>query len=82
MPLQVSAAMKECWSADFTSDALWCGRRFRTFNVVENYNRETLAVEGDFNLPAARVVRALEWIAEMRGYPLKLRLDNGPDFWR
>jgi len=68
-PLVVSAAMNECWSADFTSDALWGGRRFRTFNVVD-----------DFNLPAARVVRTLEWIAALRGYPLKLRLDNGPEF--
>lgn len=54
-PLQVSAAVNECWSADFTSDALWCGRRFRTFNVVDDYNREALAIEVDFNLPAARV---------------------------
>jgi len=79
-PLQVSTAMNECWSADFTSDALWGGRRFRTFNVVDDFNRELLAIEIDFNLPAARVVRTLEWIAALRGYPLKLRLDNGPEF--
>jgi putative transposase len=79
-PLQVSTAMNECWSADFTSDALWCGRRFHTFNVVDDYNRELLAIEVDFNLPAARVVRTREWIAALRGYPLKLRLDNGPEF--
>src|SRR4051812_35831356 len=34
----------------------------------------------DFNLPAARVVRTLEGIAALCGYPLKLRLDNGPEF--
>ena len=79
-PLQVSTAMNECWSADFTSDALWGGRRFRTFNVVDDFNRELLAIEVDFNLPAARVVRTLEWIAALRGYPRKLRLDNGPEF--
>jgi putative transposase len=33
----------------------------------------------DFNLPAARVVRTLERIAATRSYPLKLRLDNGPE---
>jgi putative transposase len=38
-----------------------------------------LAIEVDFNLPAARVVRTLERIAATRGYPLKLRLDNGPE---
>jgi putative transposase len=62
------------------SDALWGDRRFRTFNVVDDFNRELLAIEVDFNLPAQRVVRTLERIAAQRGYPLKLRLDNGPEF--
>ena len=60
--------MNECWSADFMSDALWDGRRYRTFNVVDDFNREILAIEVDFNLPAARVVRTLERIAAVRGY--------------
>ena len=38
-----------------------------------------LAIEVDFNLPAERVVRTLERIAAERGYPCKLRLDNGPE---
>jgi hypothetical protein len=28
-PLQATQTMNECWSADFMSDALWDGRRFR-----------------------------------------------------
>ena len=79
-PLAVSQAMNECWSADFMSDALWDGRRFRTFNVVDDFNREALAIVVDFSLTAERVVRELERIAAVRGYPLKLRLDNGPEF--
>jgi len=79
-PLAVSQAMNECWSADFMSDALWDGRRFRTFNVVDDFNREALAIEVDFSLTAERVVRVLERIAAVRGYPLKLRTDNGPEF--
>jgi putative transposase len=79
-PLVVSEMMNECWSADFMSDALWDDRRFRTFNVVDDFNREALAIEVDFNLPAERVVRTLDRIAASRGYPLKLRLDNGPEF--
>jgi putative transposase len=59
---------------------LWGDRRFRTFNVVDDFNRELLAIEVDFNLPAQRVVRTLDRIAAQRGYPLKLRLDNGPEF--
>ena len=78
-PLMPPEVMNACWSADFMSDALWGDRRFRTFNVVDDFNREVLAIEVDFNLPAARVVRTLERIAAERGYPLKLRLDNGPE---
>ncbi len=61
------------------SDALWGGRRFRTFNVVDDFNREALAIEVDLNLPAERVVRVLERVTLWRGYPQKLRLDNGPE---
>ncbi|KLB30779.1 transposase, partial [Xanthomonas hortorum pv. gardneri] len=68
------------WSIDFMSDALWDGRRFRTFNVIDDFSREALAIEVDLNLPAARVIRTLERIAAWRGYPAKLRLDNGPEF--
>jgi hypothetical protein len=32
------------------SDALMTGRRFRTFNVVDDHNREVLATHNLFNL--------------------------------
>ena len=50
-------------------DALVCGRRFRMFNVVDDFNREALSIEIDLNLPAQRVVRVLDRIAANRGYP-------------
>lgn len=43
-------------------------------------NREALSIEIDLNLPAQRVVRILDRIAENRGYPVMLRIDNGPEF--
>lgn len=79
-PLAVPDAINRSWSIDFMSDALWCGRRFRTFNVMDDCSREVLAVEIDLNLPAARVIRVLERIAAWRGYPAQLRMDNGPEF--
>ena len=57
-----------------------CGRRFRTFNVVDDFKREALAIEIDLGLPAQRVIRVLERVALFRGYPEKLRVDNGPEF--
>lgn len=51
------------------SDALSNGRRFRLFNVVDDFNRETLAIDVDLNIPAHRVVRILERLNAERGYP-------------
>ena len=62
---------------DFMCDSLQCGRRFRTFNLVDDFNREALAIEIDLNLPSQRVVRVLERVVAWRGYPNKLRMDNG-----
>lgn len=36
-----------CWSIDFMRDRLYSGQTFRTFNAVDDYNREALAVEVD-----------------------------------
>nr|WP_227640543.1 IS3 family transposase [Klebsiella pneumoniae] len=79
IPLVTPEAMNQSWSIDFMHDALVCGRRFRTFNVVDDFNREALAIEIDLNIPAQRVVRVLDRIVANRGYPLKMRMDNGPE---
>ena len=79
-PLSVPAALNRCWSADFMSDALGDGRRFRTFNVIDDHRREVLAIEVDLNLGSRRVLRVLDRIAEMRGLPERIRFDNGPEF--
>ncbi|MDR7097593.1 IS3 family transposase, partial [Hydrogenophaga laconesensis] len=79
-PLQAAAQPNHGWSCDFMSDALWSGRRFRTFNVIDEFNREGLRIEVDTSLPAARVIRALDELVEVRGAPLSIRLDNGPEF--
>jgi putative transposase len=62
------------------SDSLFCGRRFRTFNVIDDFNREALAIEVDVGLSAERVRRVLDRVVAWRGYPSKLRMDNGPEF--
>lgn len=69
-----------CWSIDFMSDALYTGRRFRTFNVIDDYNRESLMIEPSFSLAANRVVQLLTELCEVRGRPEMIRVDNGPEF--
>lgn len=79
-PLEVASQPNQGWSCDFMSDALWSGRRFRTFNVIDEFNREGLRIEIETSLPATRVIRALSELVEVRGAPLSIRLDNGPEF--
>lgn len=79
LPLAVSEAVNQVWSADFMQDALWDGRRFRTFNVIDDFNREALAVEIDTGISARRVIRILDQIAVWRGLPERIRFDNGPE---
>jgi len=69
-----------CWSIDFMSDALIDGRRFRTFNVIDDYNREGLIIAAGFSLSAIRVTQLLDQFAAQRGYPEMIRMDNGPEF--
>ncbi len=47
-------------SIDFMSDSLNTGRKIRTFNVIDDYNRECLCIEVDHSLPAQRVIQSLE----------------------
>ncbi len=69
-----------CWSMDFMSDALYCGRKFRMFNVIDDYNREAILAEPSYSLPASRVIDMLDMIASERGYPEIIRVDNGTEF--
>ncbi len=69
--LEAQTVVNGCWPVDFMSDALMHGQRFRTFNVLDDFSGEVLAVEVDTNLPAARIIRVLDRIAARRGYPKK-----------
>lgn len=68
------------WSMDFMSDALQSGRKLRTFNLIDDFNREVLAIEIDTSLPAERVIRVLDQVIAWRGKPKSIRVDNGPEF--
>jgi putative transposase len=79
-PLVVPTRPNETWSMDFMADQLADGRSFRTLNIIDDFNREGVAIEVDFSLPAARVIRTLEQVLEWRGKPMAIRVDNGPEY--
>jgi len=67
------------WSMDFMSDSLVNGRKFRTLNVMDDFNRELLTMEIASSIPAQRVIRTLDHLKESRGLPERIRVDNGPE---
>lgn len=69
-----------CWSVDFMSDVLSYGYKFRTFNVIDDYNREGLLIAPGSSLPANKIIILLDQAALIRGYPNMIRTDNGPEF--
>lgn len=80
LPLLVPPNHNISWSMDFMSDTLQHGHRFRTFNVVDDFNREALGIDINSSIPASRVTAYLDQIAAWRGYPERIRCDNGPEF--
>ena len=78
--LAVPDVINECWSMDFMHDQLSDGRSCRLFNVIDDFNREGLAIDVGISLPTTRVIRSLNQIIEWRGKPKKIRCNNGPEY--
>ncbi|GAB3534872.1 hypothetical protein GCM10027443_22700 [Pontibacter brevis] len=79
-PLLQQAELNRSWSMDFMSDSLASGTRFRTLNVIDDCNREALAIEIATSISSKRVIRVLEQLIDWRGKPAAIRVDNGPEF--
>jgi putative transposase len=77
--LSEPVAINQVWSMDFMSDSLGDQRRFRTFNVLVDYNRERLGIEVDFSLPSGPIICTLKQVIKWCGRSLALRCDNGPN---
>jgi putative transposase len=65
---------------DFMSDELFDGRRIRLLTLVDNFTRESLAIEVNDHIGGHKVVEVLMQIAKNRKLPGTIRVDNGPEF--
>ncbi|WP_231688270.1 DDE-type integrase/transposase/recombinase, partial [Ralstonia pseudosolanacearum] len=72
--------INEIWSMDFVSDALFDGQRLRALTVVDNYTRESLAIEVGQSLKGKDVVRVLDAVVAQHGTPQTIKVDNGTEF--
>jgi putative transposase len=80
VPLVSPTRANQMWTMDFTRDSLASGRKFRTLNLMDGYTREALSIEVDTSLPGLRVVQVLDRVAQERGFPEAIQVDNGPEF--
>lgn len=79
-PKSLVTAMNQIWSMDFVADALFDGRKLRALTVVDNYTRESLAIDVGQSLKGEDVVATLNRITATRGLPATIKADNGSEF--
>lgn len=58
------------WSMDFMRDTLWIGKPFRTFNIIDDFNREALNITVSKSITSERVVKELTELTQWRACPL------------
>ena len=80
IPMVVPQGINQCWSMDFVSDSLADGRKFRVFNLIDNYSREAIVQHVDLSISGLRLVRIFEEIKRQRFLPRQLVCDNGTEF--
>ena len=80
MEKTVAARPNESWSMDFMSDELFDGRRIRLLTLVDNFTRESLAIEVGQSIGGRVVAEVLTRVGTERALPRSIRVDNGPEF--
>ena len=78
-PLVAPPVLNQTWALDFMLDALYDRRRFRLLTIMDEGNREALAIEVGTSIPARRVTRVLDELIALHGRPAAIRVDNGPE---
>lgn len=68
------------WSYDFVTDQRADGGRLKLLVVLDEYTRESLAIEVARSLKSTEVIATLAYLFAVRGVPQYLRSDDGPEF--
>jgi putative transposase len=78
-PVAAPPRLNETWALDFMADVLYDRRHFRVLTIIDEGNREALAVEAWVSIPASRVIRVLGELIALHGRPAAIRVDNSPE---
>jgi len=73
-------AINECWAMDFVSDQTFNGKRFRALTIIDTFSRECVGIHVDKSIKGEHVALKLSEICLERGFPKKIKVDNGPEF--
>ncbi|MGI8737377.1 MAG: IS3 family transposase [Candidatus Eremiobacter antarcticus] len=76
----IPTAPNQSWSMDFMHDVLADGTKIRLLIIVDNFSRESLALEADYGFKSTQVVEVLRRLITGRGLPQRIQCDNGPEF--
>jgi transposase InsO family protein len=68
------------WSYDFVHARTSDGSAFKILTLIDEYTRESLAIDVDRSLNSEDVLVRLEELFVLRGVPDYIRSDNGPEF--
>jgi putative transposase len=68
------------WTYDFVFDRCANGQKLKILTIVDEYTRESLAVEVATSIRSGKVLDVLARLIKERGAPGHLRSDNGPEF--
>jgi putative transposase len=68
------------WTYDFMSDQTEDGRSLKLLTVLDEFTRESPAIEIGRSIRAKDVIAVLEYLFMVRGTPKYIRSDNGPEF--
>lgn len=68
------------WAIDFVFDACANGQQLKCMTVIDEWTRESLAIDVAGSIRSARVIDVLSKLVSVRGAPRYLRSDNGPEF--
>lgn len=74
------AGPNHVWAIDFVHDHCANGQKLKCLTVVDEWTRESLAIDVAGSFRAQRVVDVLARLVSVRGAPAYVRSDNGPEF--